>query len=114
MTRTEQILRDRHGGQYSKAVPTQTALRFDGITFDAARDSARLGDQMAAVFDLMKDGTWRTLQQIAAAVGAPEASVSSRLRDLRKTRFGCHRVERRYVCKGCFVYQLIVRETEVV
>lgn len=112
MTRTEEILRDRHGGAYSKAVPAQTSLRFDGITYDHARDSARLGDQMAAVFDLMKDSQWRTLQQISIAVMAPESSVSARLRDLRKPRFGCHRVERRYVFKGCFIYQLIVREIE--
>jgi hypothetical protein len=87
-------------------------MRFDGITYDHARDSSRLGDQMAAVFDLMKDGQWRTLQMISVAVMAPESSVSARLRDLRKPRFGGYQVERKYVFKGCFAYQLIVRETE--
>lgn len=87
-------------------------MYFDGATYDHARDSARLGDQMASVFDLMKDGQWRTLQEIAGAVGAPESSVSARLRDLRKPRFGGYRVERRYICRGCFKYQLIVREAE--
>lgn len=104
---------------YSAAKPKETemdnaqiGMRFDGITYDHARDSARLGDQMTAVFDLMKDGQWRTLQQISIAALAPESSVSARLRDLRKPRFGGYRVARRYVCKGCFVYQLVLRENE--
>lgn len=87
-------------------------MYFDGATYEHARDGARLGDQMLAVLSVMADGQWRTLKQLAAAVEAPEASVSARLRDLRKPRFGGHRVERRYVCKGCFTYQLIVREEE--
>lgn len=109
MTRTEEILRDRHQGAYSKAVP---AMRFDGETYLHARDSARLGDQMLAVFDLMKDGEYRTLSQIASTTSHPEASVSSRLRDLRKPRFGGHTVNRRYVGNGLYQYQLTVRETE--
>ena len=87
-------------------------MYFDGATYEHARDSARLGDQMMAVLSVMADGQWRTLKQLAAAVDAPEASVSARLRDLRKPRFGGHRVERRYVCKGCFTYQLLVNEVE--
>ena len=87
-------------------------MYFDGNTYVHERDSLRLGDQMAAVFDLMKDGLWRSLAQISEAVNAPESSVSARLRDLRKPRFGGHSVERRYVCKGCFIYQLVLRETE--
>lgn len=86
-------------------------MRFDGATYDHARDSGRLAAQMGAVFDLMKDGVWRSLAQIAEKVGAPESSVSARLRDLRKPRFGGYSVGRRYVCKGLFVYQL-TREAE--
>lgn len=112
MTRTEQILRHRHGGQYSKAVPAQAALRFDGVTYDHTRDSARLGDQMAAVLSVMADGKWRTLSAIASETNAPEASISARLRDLRKERFGGHTVNREFVRRGLFQYQLLVSETE--
>ena len=90
----------------------QAELRFDGTAYDHARDSARLGEQMLAVLSVMADGQWRTLAQLSEAAGAPEASVSARLRDLRKPRFGGHRVERLYIRKGCFAYQLILRETE--
>ena len=89
-----------------------TPMHFDGHTYVHTRDSSRLGDQMAAVFDLMQDGTWRTLQQIAAAVGAPESSVSARLRDLRKPRFGGHAVNRSYLRDGIHQYQLVTCEME--
>lgn len=87
-------------------------MHFDGSTYNPERDGARLGDQMLAVYAVMADGRWRTLADLSSAVGAPEASVSARLRDLRKPRFGGHRVERRYLFKGCFTYQLVIREEE--
>lgn len=87
-------------------------MRFDGSTYRHARDSARLGDQMMAVFALMKDGQFRTLAAISSQTNAPESSVSARLRDLRKPRFGGHAVNREYLGQGLFQYQLVVRETE--
>lgn len=86
----------------------QLTMRFDGATYDHARDSGRLGDQMAAVYEFMKSGKYWTLAEIAAATGAPESSVSARLRDLRKPRFGGHCVDRQYVCKGLFAYGLLL------
>ena len=69
--------------------------RFDGGTYNKLLDQMRLGRQMLAVLELIADGRWRTLREIADAVGAPEASVSARLRDLRKARFGQHILDRR-------------------
>lgn len=89
----------------------QAVMRFDGATYVHSRDSARLGDQMAAVQAFMKDGAWHTLNEIAERTGHPEASVSSRLRDLRKERFGSHTIERRYVAKGLFQYRMVETET---
>lgn len=80
---------------------------FDGETFVAARDGARLAGLLARVRDLMRDGEWRSLATIAAASGGSEASVSARLRDLRKDRFGGHTVERRYVGRGLFEYRIV-------
>jgi 6-phosphogluconate dehydrogenase (decarboxylating) len=68
---------------------------FDGETFSSELDGTRLSSQLAAVKDLMSDGQWRSLQAIATEVGAPTASVSARLRDLRKPKFGGHDVQRR-------------------
>lgn len=84
------------------------AARYDGDTIDSARDNARLDRQLRRVSDLMADGRWRTLQQISEATGDPESSVSARLRDLRKPRWGNRNVERRYVKRGLFEYRVVV------
>jgi hypothetical protein len=88
----------------------QQELKFDGDTYDHERDRERLSKQLYAVLDVMKDGRWRTLPEIAQVTESPEASVSARLRDLRKPRFGAHTVEREYVRKGLFQYRLIINE----
>lgn len=79
----------------------------DGETFDAARDGRRLNAQAADVYRLMRDGKWRTLAEIAAATDHPEASVSARLRDLRKPTLGGLTVERRHVERGVWQYRVI-------
>lgn len=78
----------------------------DGQTFDAKRDGARLNKQAQDVFDYMTRHNWSTLYQISYGTGHPEASVSARLRDLRKPKFGGHKVERRYVVKGMWQYRV--------
>jgi hypothetical protein len=87
-------------------------MYFDGQTYDHERDSARLGDQMLAVFEVMKDGRPRTLAQISVITGAPEASVSARLRDLRKPRFGGYRIAREYISRGLFSYRMVLEQEE--
>ena len=61
---------------------------FDGDEYDHERDSKRLSHQLDTEKNFMSDGQWHTLAEISAATGAPEFSVSARLRDLRKPRFG--------------------------
>lgn len=72
---------------------------FDGATYTLA-DRPRLAAQYIRVWHLMRDGKWRTLDEISAATGAPEASVSARLRDMRKPRFGENTIERRHIARG--------------
>jgi hypothetical protein len=85
-----------------------TAPRFDGATFDVAEDGDRLRAQLQRVKRLMGDHAWRTLAEIEAATGYPQASVSARLRDLRKSKFGGLTVERRRVdgARGLFEYRV--------
>jgi hypothetical protein len=80
----------------------------DGETFDAKRDGARLNNQALDVFAYMKHGEWRTLADISANTGHPEASVSARLRDLRKPTLGGYTVERRYIARGLYQYRVLV------
>lgn len=80
---------------------------FDGSTYDSERDGDRLGAQMAAVKALMSDRRWRTLSMIASRTGYPEASISARLRDLRKEKHGKYDVRRRYVENGIWEYVVL-------
>lgn len=82
-----------------------------GRTFDRTLDAKRLGDQHLRVLRLMYDGVWRTLAEIGAATGDPEASVSARLRDFRKSQWGGYTVERRRRGegkRGLHEYRLVV------
>ncbi len=85
---------------------------FDGATIVPSRDSKRLGDQLAKVQAIMEHGTWHTLGDLAILCDAPQASISARLRDLRKPKFGEWIVERRYEGNGLFSYRLAGRRTD--
>lgn len=84
--------------------------RFDGQTFSLDRDGERLTSELQRVKGYVMDGEYHTLAEISAALGYPEASVSARLRDLRKPRFGGYLVEREYVTRGLWRYRLAVPE----
>ena len=70
-------------------------MPFDGKTYNRQFDFFRLNTQLSRVLDLMIDGKWRTLREIANEIESPEASISARLRDLRKRKFGEFYVNRR-------------------
>lgn len=81
--------------------------RRDGATFDPDRDTGRLNLQAEDVWRHMRDGRWHTLNAISRATGHPEASISSRLRDFRKPRYGGHEVQRRRVTQGLNAYRIV-------
>lgn len=83
-----------------------TTPHFDGETYEPDRDHLRLARQHVAVRREMSDGRWWTLRELAEVVGAPEASVSARLRDLRKPRFGGYTIERTYAGGGVWRYRM--------
>lgn len=68
---------------------------FDGATYDPDEDDERLSGQLLRIYDVVKDGDWRTLGEIEAATGEPQASISAQLRHLRKPKFGAHVVNKR-------------------
>jgi hypothetical protein len=88
----------------------QISLDFDGKTYNRKLDGERLGAQLLAVRSLMLDGKWRTLKEISEVLAKPQASVSARLRDLRKPKFGNYLVERRARgdrASGLFEYRVV-------
>lgn len=85
----------------------------DGITFEPARDTHPLNKQAQDVWDAMMGGDgWLSLRTLAQITKHPEASISARLRDFRKQRFGGHMVERkRHPWRARqYVYRLVPRD----
>lgn len=82
------------------------AEAFDGKTYDPDRDYRRLDHLLGRVYRFMQDGAWHTLGTISHATGGSEASVSARLRDLRKPRYGALHIERRHLSDGLWQYRL--------
>lgn len=79
---------------------------FDGPLL-TEEDHKRLSRVLDKVRDLMVDGEWRTLGEIHMAIACScEASISARLRDLRKKKFGGHRVDRRSRDHGLWEYRM--------
>lgn len=81
------------------------AKRFDGESYSPTEDCARLTGQLAAVYEATRDGRWHTLSHLARVADASDASVSARLRDLRKERFGAWVIERKRADGGLHLYR---------
>ncbi len=88
--------------------PDETPQLF-GEAISPARDGQRLTSQQTQVEDVMADGFWRTLGNICAELrrrrpGSKhgEASISARLRDMRRRGW---KVERERTCPGSGLYQ---------
>ena len=88
---------------------------FDGSDYESDNDKVRLTGQLHNIYELIKDGSWRTLKEIAEKTGYGESSISSQLRNLRKDRFGNHDIRKRHRGdrkNGLFEYRLILTEME--
>jgi len=89
---------------------------YDGSNYVPEFDRTRLSGQMKSIFYVMKDGEWRTLNEIAMITGFGEASISAQLRNLRKEKFGSHVVDKRRrgeKGKGLWEYCLFVNSMPV-
>lgn len=71
-----------------------TQRHFSGPTVETMDDHLRLNNQQARIWQLMIDGRWRTVEEIAKATRDPQASVSAQLRNLRKLGHGNHQTPR--------------------
>ena len=86
---------------------------FGGETYAESHDVERLGKQLDEVLGLMIDGNWRTPSEMESKLGFNWASISARLRDLRKNQFGHFRVERQAVeprRRGLYRYRVLHQE----
>jgi len=85
---------------------------FDGVTYDPSLDLSRLSSQLERVWHVIRDGNWYTLDELARKIGGNSTtqSVSARLRDLRKERFGSYNIERRRVEGGLWEYRMVLED----
>lgn len=88
-------------------------MAFDGETYRAPKDYQRLKGQLERVLVLLERGGWYTLAQLAKEAGGSEASVSARLRDLRKPKYGSRIIERERIDGGLYKYRLGVIRKEL-
>lgn len=86
--------------------------KFGGKSYDPKLDERRLNRCSQRIFDLMKDGVWRTQSEIRTALKlGPDVAITSRLRDYRKEEFGSHTLNLRRAgdpTAGRYEYQLQV------
>lgn len=88
----------------------QKEFDFTGSDYSKVRDHERLSKQHIKIFNLMKDGVYRTLPEISDLLLEPPASVSAQLRHFRKPAFGSHTVNKKYEGNGLYSYQLILNK----
>lgn len=84
----------------------QIVIDFAGETYVRERDGARLTRQLDIVKAQLLDGLWHTLHELSEKTGAPEASISARIRDLKKAAHGGYTIDRVYVMRGLFRYRM--------
>ena len=85
-------------------------MKFSGPAYIPALDADRLQNQHERIRDLMLDGAWRTIDEIAGILGELNTrSVDSQIRHLRKSKFGGYIVNRRNRAgiRGLSEYQVL-------
>lgn len=90
--------------------PENPTPQITGSDYDEKLDKKRLNTQYDKIFNLMKDGCYRTLQEISIALPFPEASISAQLRNMRKEGHTVLKQRRGEKSKGLFEYKLIKKE----
>lgn len=64
--------------------------------------------QIDRVMLAIKDGQWKTLEEVSEITGDTTPSISARLRDLRKKKFGGHTILKRKVNDNLFEYKIVL------
>ena len=101
-------------GPRQKVLPSlyeneQKPQDFEGQTYTRANDHSRLTRQLYAIYQIMRDHHWHTLFDLDRETHHQYAltSISARLRDLRKPKWGGYTVLRRRVqSAGTWEYQI--------
>lgn len=86
--------------------------QFDGVTYNPALDERRLRRLLGRVFDVLARGEWITLVTLAREVRGTTASVSARIRDLKKAKHGAWIVDKRRVAGRRAIWEYRLRNAD--
>jgi hypothetical protein len=91
----------------------------EGTGYEAKYDEQRITSQRDTVKQVLllaaHHDAWMTLGELARKTKYPEASISARIRDMRKPRYGGYTVEKRRVgnpARGLWEYRLTLPQTQ--
>jgi len=69
-------------------------------------DPAKWYEPLLALF---RDGEWHTIDEVARYLGYNDTGAAARIRDLRKARYGGHKIDRKSSGRaGVYLYRLVV------
>jgi hypothetical protein len=86
----------------------QDQTLFDGVTISPQVDDNRLTILQGRVYSYLRQHDWVTLRQLSEACNGTETSVSARIRDLRKSRWGSHEIHTCHVTgDGVWRYKMV-------
>lgn len=94
----------RHGKQMAFCSSRCRAYVHDHPEADLRRATSRI----AACLGIMADGQWRTVVQLARAVGCKESTAGAALRNLRQKRYGGMVVDRRNAGGRNFEFRVVL------
>ena len=80
--------------------------KYVGETYAKHLDETRLDTQIAKVYRMMKRSSWTSLAVLSTQCDCSEASVSARLRDLRKPQWGGHDIDKKRMEGGLWAYKM--------
>jgi len=63
--------------------------------------------QLQQVLQILQLGSWVTLYSMASLIGASDAGISARVRDLRKSQHGGYNIIKRKISKSTWQYRLV-------
>lgn len=81
---------------------------FDGLDdLEGDTKDLRLAGQLVRVYEAIRNHEWWSLRDLSEAVGGSATSMSARIRDLRKDRFGGFTIDKQMTDPGLYRYRLV-------
>lgn len=81
-------------------------MKQDRAAYDPEADKDRRRKQLGRVYSVLRDGLWHGLPELTERAGGLATSVSARIRDLRKPKFGGREIQARCFGRNVWKYRM--------